>query len=55
MRAGVFNFIFGIAAIGLGLSGKFQLIGTGSSTALAVFGGVVAAWGVFQLVRSRPK
>lgn len=55
MRAGVFNIIFGLIAIGLGLSGKMQLIGTGSSMALAVFGGVVTAWGIFQVVRDRAR
>jgi hypothetical protein len=55
MRAGVFNIIFGFIAIGLGFSGKMQLIGTGSSMALAVFGGVVAVWGIVQIVRDRAR
>ena len=51
MSAGVWNLIFGIVAIGAGLSGKFTLLGTHSSTALVVVGAGIAALGVYQLVR----
>jgi len=55
MRAGVFNVIFGIVAIGMGLSGKFSLLFTNSSTALIVFGGACSAWGLFQIFRDRSR
>ena len=53
MRAGVWNLGFGILAIIAGLSGRFTLMGTHSSTALYVVGGCIAALGVYQLVRQR--
>jgi hypothetical protein len=51
MGAGIWNLVFGILAIIAGLSGRFTLIGTHSSTALYVVGGCIAALGVYQLVR----
>jgi hypothetical protein len=53
MKAGVWNLGFGLLGVGLGLSGKFALLGTNSPTALVVVGGALAAWGVVQIVRSR--
>ncbi len=53
MRAGVWNLAFGAMALAAGLSGRFALPGTESSAALAVLGGVLAAFGLFQLLRSR--
>ena len=53
MGAGIFNLILGVAGLVGGLTGKMALIGTESSTALAVFGGGVAALGIYQIIRSR--
>jgi hypothetical protein len=53
MRAGVWNLVIGLLAVGAGASGKFALIGTGSSKALIVIGACIAALGVYQLVKSR--
>lgn len=38
-----------------GASGQFALIGTHSSSALMIAGGLLAAVGLFQLIRSRPR
>jgi len=43
----------GIVMIIGGLSGNLVLIGTNSGGALAVFGAVLIAWGVFNLVKAR--
>jgi hypothetical protein len=51
----MWNIIIGIVFIVGGLSGKLALRGTQSGQALAVVGGLLAAWGVFQVVRSRKK
>ncbi|MDP9034715.1 MAG: hypothetical protein M3O50_07885 [Myxococcota bacterium] len=53
MGAGVWNLAFGGVAIAAGLSGRFTLPGTDSSLALAGVGAVLAAFGLFQLLRSR--
>ena len=53
MRAGMWNLAFGLVAVVAGASGKMTLLGTDSSTLLMVAGGLLAAWGVVQLVRSR--
>ncbi|MBV9949698.1 MAG: hypothetical protein JOZ69_22850 [Myxococcales bacterium] len=53
MRAGVWNLVFGLAAVAAGASGQFALPFTGSPTALMIVGGVVAALGIFQLIRAR--
>jgi hypothetical protein len=53
VKSGFWNLGFGLVAIAAGATGKFQLIGTESSTALMVAGGAVAALGVFQLWKSR--
>jgi hypothetical protein len=53
MRAGVWNLVIGLLAVGAGASGRFALIGTHSSTALVVIGGCIAALGLYQLVKSR--
>ena len=45
--------IIGVLFIVGGLSGKLALIGTNSPRALAVVGGVLVAWGVFNIVRGR--
>lgn len=53
MAPGVWNIVIGAIMLVGGLTGKLRLIGTGSSGALAVVGGAVAAYGVYQFVRSR--
>jgi hypothetical protein len=55
MGAGLWNLAFGVVLLVGGLSGKLTLLGTGSSTALAVAGGVMAVWGGSQIWRSRRK
>jgi hypothetical protein len=53
MGAGIWNIVIGLAAVAAGLSGRFSLIGTNSPVLLVVFGGLLAAYGVFQIVRSK--
>lgn len=53
MAAGIWNLLFGLAALAAGASGRFHFIGTNSSTLLMVVGGAIAALGVYQLVRAR--
>lgn len=53
MKAGSWNLAFGLVAIVAGASGRFELPGTSSPTPLIVVGGLLAAFGLFQLVRSR--
>ncbi len=47
----MWNIIIGLILLIGGLSGKMTLIGTNSSTALAVIGGVILIWGIIQMVR----
>jgi hypothetical protein len=49
----MWNLGFGVVAVAAGASGRFALLGTGSSAALVVVGGLLAAFGLVQLVRSR--
>jgi hypothetical protein len=49
----MWNIIVGILLILAGLSGRFALLGTGSSKALVVFGAVVLVWGLVQMARRR--
>jgi len=51
VSSGIINILIGAALFGLGASGRFKLIGTGSSWPLMVVGGAVAAIGIFQLIR----
>lgn len=53
MGAGIWNLLIGLAAVAAGASGRFTLIGTNSSLLLIVFGGLLAAYGVYQLVRAK--
>ncbi len=53
MAAGIWNLLFGLAALAAGASGQFHFIGTNSSTLLMAVGGAIAAFGVYQLVRAR--
>jgi uncharacterized membrane protein YgaE (UPF0421/DUF939 family) len=53
VAAGIWNLLFGLAALAAGASGRFHFIGTNSSTLLMVVGGAIAALGVYQLVRAR--
>jgi hypothetical protein len=45
--------IMGAVFIAGGLSGKLVLIGTHSGPALALFGGVLIVWGIFQVMSRR--
>jgi uncharacterized membrane protein len=49
----MWNVAFGLVAVVAGVSGQFTLLGTSSKNALIVAGGLVAAFGLVQLVRSR--
>jgi hypothetical protein len=49
----MWNIIFGLIMLVGGLSGKLALIGTNSGTALAVVGGGLIAWGIWQLYSRR--
>jgi hypothetical protein len=51
MWAGIFNVAIGIVCVVAALGGGYALIGTDSQEALAAVGGVIAAIGIFQLVR----
>ena len=53
MGAGVFNLLLGLVGLVGGLSGRLALLGTNSSVALAVVGGLIAAYGAYQIIRSR--
>ncbi len=52
-HAGVWNMLFGLLAIGLGASGRFNLMFTNSPLALVAVGAAIFLWGVFQFVRAR--
>ncbi len=49
----MWNIIIGILLIVAGLSGRFALIGTGSSKALAAVGAAILIWGIVQVARRR--
>lgn len=51
MKSGLWNIAFGLIAIAAGATGKFSLPGTQTSTPLMIAGGLVAAFGVSQLLR----
>lgn len=53
MKAGMWNLGLGLVGVVMGATGQYTLFGTGSSTALMVVGGLLAALGLFQLVRNR--
>jgi hypothetical protein len=53
MRAGVWNILFGLAAVAAGASGRFALLGTSSPALLMAAGGALAAFGAYQLLRDR--
>jgi hypothetical protein len=53
MRPGVWNLLFGLVAVAAGASGQFTLLGTDSKAGLIAVGGLLAAFGLFQLARSR--
>ncbi len=49
----MWNIVIGAVFIIGGLSGKLALIGTGSSTALAVVGAGLVVWGIVQVSRRK--
>ncbi|MCB1097979.1 MAG: hypothetical protein KDN22_20580 [Verrucomicrobiae bacterium] len=49
----MWNIIIGLVFVVGGLSGKMVLIGTNSSPALAVVGGLMLIWGIVQMVRNK--
>ncbi|MDX1964059.1 MAG: hypothetical protein SFX18_12975 [Pirellulales bacterium] len=49
----MFNLILGLVFIIGGLSGQLVLIGTNSGVALAVVGGLMMAYGGYQMYQSR--
>lgn len=49
----MWNVIFGLVFIVGGASGQLALRGTNSSSALMVVGGVLVAFGLVQMVRSK--
>jgi hypothetical protein len=53
MKSGVWNLGFGLVAIGAGASGQFRLPLTSSPTPLIVVGAALAAFGVYQLWKSK--
>lgn len=58
MRSGIINIVVGAIGLVLGLHlipgiPRMTLIGTGSSELLAVFGGLIAAYGIYQVWRDR--
>ena len=55
MGGAIFNIVIGVLCIAGGLSGKFSLIGTQSSTALVVAGGVACGLGIWQFFKNRPR
>ncbi len=48
---GIFNIIIGVVFIVGGLTGKLALLGTQSGMALAIFGVVLIALGIFRMTR----
>jgi len=49
----MWNIVIGLIMLVGGLSGQLSLIGTNSPGALAVVGGVLIAWGVYQVSRAK--
>ena len=52
MPTGTWNIIFGLLSIAAGVSGRFRLVGTQSSTALIVIGVGITGFGLYQYIRS---
>jgi hypothetical protein len=53
VAAGIWNLLFGLAALAAGASGRFHVIGTNSPALLMIVGGAIAAFGVYQIVRAK--
>ena len=53
MGAAIFNIVVGLVCLVGGATGQFALIGTNSTTAMAVVGGVILAIGIYQAVRHK--
>ena len=52
MKRGVPNIIIGGLLVAGGLSGKVVLIGTNSSVALAILGGIIVVAGIIRLANA---
>lgn len=52
MKSGLWNIAFGTIGIIAGASGQYVFPGTQTSTPLMIVGGLVAAFGVSQLLRA---
>lgn len=50
---GILQIIIGLICIAGGLSGRLRLVGTSSGPLLAGIGGVLVAWGIYRIYRSR--
>jgi hypothetical protein len=48
----MWNLAFGLVGVVAGLSGRFAIPGTQSPTPLVVVGGIVAAFGLTQIIRA---
>ncbi len=53
MKAGVWNLLFGLLGVGLGLSKKFVLPFTTEPLYLVGVGAVIAVLGIVQIARAR--
>jgi hypothetical protein len=53
MKAGIWNLGFGVLAVLAGAGGGYALPGTNNPTPLIVVGAALAAFGLFQIARSR--
>ncbi len=53
MKSGVWNIAFGLMAVAAGASGRFHLPFTEGPIPLMIAGGVVAAFGLYQVFRAR--
>ena len=47
----MFNIIFGLIALVGGLSGEMVLLGTDSGEALSIVGGIILAFGIYQVTK----
>jgi hypothetical protein len=52
MKSGMWNLAFGAVAVVAGLSGRFAIPGTQSPMPLVALGGIVAVFGLSQIIRA---